>query len=279
MSDVPSGKDKPAVRTFPLRLIVPAIGAAVACASLALLPAAHAATPATHAFANGAATPGLAAVHFGHIGGTAKAQVVAGKKGFNINGYNWSGAATTGSGFSSVTSTWTEPSVTCNSTNDLMAPWVGIDGYGSNTVEQTGVATDCSSGHAVYQAWYEMYPKAPVYYSLSSYPVSAGDKFTGTVTRSSSTYTLKLTNSSKGWTKTTTASLSSARNASAEVIIESPTAAYPKFGTVSFSSSSINGSTLSNWNPVLMDASNSFGYEDHTSAVSGGSFSISYLRE
>jgi hypothetical protein len=271
-----TGKDKAAVRVPRLRLIAPAIGASIACASLALLPAANAATPTTHTFANGAATPGLAAAHYGHIGGTAKARVVAGKNGFNINGYNWSGAAATGSGFSSVTSTWTEPSVTCNSTNDLMAPWVGIDGYGDNTVEQTGVATDCSSGRPVYQAWYEMYPKAAVYYSNS---VSAGDKFTGTVTRSGSTYTLTIKDITKGWTKTTVKSLSSARNASAEVIIESPTAAYPKFGTVSFSGSQIDGSNLSNWNPVLMDASNSGGYEDHTSAVSGGSFSISYLRE
>jgi len=262
---------------FP-RLIAPAIGTALACASLALLPAASA-TASAHSFGNGAATPGLAAAQFGHAGSPAKAKVVTGHPGYNINGYNWSGAAATGSGFTSVTSTWTEPSVTCNSTNDLMAPWVGIDGYGSSTVEQTGVATDCSSGRAVYQAWYEMYPKAPVYYSLSSYPVSAGDKIVAKVSRSSSTYTLTLTDSTKGWTKTTTASLSSARNASAEVIIESPTAAYPKFGTVSFSNSAINGSTLSNWNPVLMDASNSSGYEDHTSAVSGGSFSISYLHE
>jgi hypothetical protein len=259
-----------------LRLIAPAIGATIACASLALLPSANATASAAHTFANGAATPGLAAAHFGHVGGTAKAKVVSGKNGFNINGYNWSGAAATGSGFSSVTSTWTEPSVTCNSTNDLMAPWVGIDGYGDNTVEQTGVATDCSSGHPVYQGWYEMYPKAPVYYTNA---VSAGDKFTAKVTRSGSTFTLILTDTTKGWTQTTVKSLSSARDASAEVIIESPTAAYPKFGTVSFSNSQINGSNLSNWNPVLMDASNSSGYEDHTSAVNGGSFSISYIRE
>ena len=268
------------MRTSPLRLIVPAVGAAIACATLALLPAgaatAGAATPATHTFANGAATPGLAAAHFGgHVGGTAKAQVVAGKKGFNINGYNWSGAAATGSGFSSVTSTWTEPSVTCNSTNDLMAPWVGIDGYGSSTVEQTGVATDCSSGHAVYQAWYEMYPANPVYYSNAVY---AGDHFTGTVTRSGTSYTLTISDTTRGWSKTTTKSLS-ASNASAEVIIESPTAAYPRFGTISFSNSKINGSNLANYGPTLMDASNNYGYEDHTSAVSGGSFSISYLRE
>ena len=266
------------MRISPRRLVTPVIGASIACAALALLPAASAATSATHTFANGAATPGLASAHFGHIGGTAKAAVVTGRKGYNINGYNWSGAAKSGSGFYSVTSTWTEPAVTCNSTNDLMAPWVGIDGYGSSTVEQTGVATDCSSGRPVYQAWYEMYPANPVYYSLSSYPVAAGDRFTGTVTRSGTTYTLKLVNTTRGWTATKIASMS-ASNASAEVIIESPTAAYPNFGTVSFSSSSINGSTLSNWSPVLMDASNNYGYEDHTSAVSGGSFSISYLRE
>ena len=48
---------------------------------------------------------------------------------------------------------------------------------------------------------------------------------------------------------------------------------------MSFSNSQINGSNLSNWNPTLMDASNSSGYEDRTSAVSGGSFSITYLHE
>lgn len=201
------------------------------------------------------------AVHFGH--------------GFNQNGGNWSGAVVSGTGFTSVTSTWTEPSVTCNSTNDLMAPWVGIDGDGSNTVEQTGVATDCSSGQPKYQAWYEMYPKSPVYYSN---PVSAGDKIVGTVTRSGRNYTLTLTDSTKGWTQTTTKSIT-AQNVSAEVIIESPTAAYPKFGTVNFSNSAVDGTPLGNLNPTLLDASNSGGYEDHTSPVSGGSFSISYLRE
>ncbi|MFL6161396.1 MAG: G1 family glutamic endopeptidase [Jatrophihabitantaceae bacterium] len=255
------------MRTF-LRLIAPAIGVSIACAALAAVPAVSAAStsgPAHH--------PGIT---FGHrIGGTALASPAAARAGFNINGYNWSGAAATGSGFTSTSASWTEPSVTCNSTNDLMAPWVGIDGYGSNTVEQTGVATDCSSGHPVYQGWYEMYPAGPVYYSNA---VSAGDKFNASVTRSGSTYTLTLSDTTRGWTKTTVKSLN-ARNVSAEVIIESPTAAYPKFGTVSFSNAKINGSNLANFNPVLMDASNSSGYEDHTSTVSGGSFSISYLHE
>src|SRR3954463_14131312 len=103
------------------------------------------------------------------------------KPGFNINGGNWGGMAATGSGFPTVAATWTEPTATCNSTNDLYAPWVGIDGYGSSTVEQTGVATDCSPGRRGPQAWYEMYPKSPVYLSTSSYPVSAGDSIHASV--------------------------------------------------------------------------------------------------
>jgi Peptidase A4 family len=250
------------------RLTTGSLGAAAACAAFALMPAAGTAVTSHPALTYAPA----------HLGGTSHANLTAaaGKKGFNVNGYNWSGAAATGSGFSSVSASWTEPSVTCNSTNDLMAPWVGIDGYGSSSVEQTGVATDCSSGRPVYQGWYEMYPAAPVYYSNA---VSAGDHINASVTRSGTTYTLVLSDTTKGWTKTTTRSGSNA-NSSAEVIIESPTGAYPRFGSVSFTNAKINGSNLANFSPTLMDASNSSGaYEDRTSAVSGGSFSISYLRE
>ncbi|WUH94178.1 G1 family endopeptidase [Streptomyces sp. NBC_00433] len=199
---------------------------------------------------------------------------------YNINGYNWGGYAATGSGFTSVSAAWTEANATCRSTDDLYAPWVGIDGYGSSTVEQTGVATDCSSGSPVHQAWYEMYPANPVYLSRSSYPVSAGDHISASVTYAgSSKYTLKLTDSSRGWTYTTTKSLSSQRT-SAEVIIESPTGAYPNFGTLNFTSATVNGSSLGSFGPVALDPSNG-AYEARTSALGSGgtSFSETYLRE
>lgn len=201
-------------------------------------------------------------------------------RGYNINGYNWGGYAATGSGFTSVSASWTEPKATCNSTNDLYAPWVGIDGYGSSTVEQTGVATDCSSGRPVNQAWYEMYPANPVYLSLSTYPVSAGDSIHASVTYAgSSRYTLKLTDSNKGWTYSTTKSLSASRT-SAEVIIESPTGAYPNFGTLNFSSATVNGNALGSYGPTALDPSSGGVYEAHTSALSGGTnFSEQYLHE
>ena len=199
---------------------------------------------------------------------------------YNINGYNWGGYAATGSGFTSVSATWTEANATCNSTNDLYAPWVGIDGYGSSSVEQTGVATDCSSGSPVHQAWYEMYPKAPVYLSTGSYPVSAGDVIHASVTYiGSRKYTLKLSNSSRGWTYTTTQTISASRT-SAEVIIESPTGSYPNFGTLNFSAATVNGASLGSFNPTALDPSSGGVYEARTSALSGGtSFSETYLHQ
>jgi hypothetical protein len=198
---------------------------------------------------------------------------------YNINGYNWGGYAATGS-FTSVSATWSEPSVKCNSTKDLYAPWVGLDGYSSSTVEQTGVATDCSSGSAVDQAWYEMYPANPVYLSSSSYPVKAGDSIHASVTYASSSFTLAISDTTRGWSYSTKKSLSSARRVNAEAIIESPPAKYPNFGTLTFTSVTANGSPIGNYNPVAMDPSTGSTYEAHASALSGGnSFSMTYEHE
>jgi hypothetical protein len=239
-----------------MRKILVTIVAAAAAAAAMSAPAAAATTTATFA-------PTHAKVGAAHA------------RGFNINGQNWGGAAATGSGFTSVSATWVEPSATCHSTNDLYAPWAGIDGYGSTTVEQTGVATDCSSGSAVDEPWYEMYPAAPVYLNTSQYPASAGDSITATVTYSS-TFTVKLTNNTRGWTFTTSKAVRRAQRASAEVIIESPSASYPNFGTIQFTNCTINGQPLANANPALLDPSNRGTYEAHTSAVSGGNFSIQF---
>jgi hypothetical protein len=196
--------------------------------------------------------------------------------GFNQDGGNWSGYVATGSTFTSVSANWTMPAVSCNSTSDLYAPWVGIDGYGSQSVEQTGASTDCSSGSPTYQAWYEMYPQNPVYYSD---PVAAGDSFSASVTTDGNgDYTMTITDNSQGWTESTPGSYAG-QNASAEAILESPTAAYPNFGSVGFSGFTINGQDPSAYGPTALDASNSNGFEDHTSGLSGGSFSVAYEQE
>ncbi|MFJ8311731.1 MULTISPECIES: G1 family glutamic endopeptidase [unclassified Streptomyces] len=160
----------------------------------------------------------------------------------------WGGYVAQGS-FTRITGSWVEPHATCNSTNDLFAPWVGIDGYGSQTVEQTGVQTDCSSGSPQLSAWYEMYPAQPIYWND---PVSEGDSMTGTVVSDGGgNYTLTLTDNTQGWTEHTTQNLG-AQNVSAEAIIESPTQSYPSFSRLDFSGISVDGQVFDTYNPTAL---------------------------
>ncbi|MGH3627044.1 MAG: G1 family glutamic endopeptidase [Sciscionella sp.] len=255
---------------------IAALGTALLGASAVVLGVvAPAAAPAAQADFAPAAHIGTPAAHANLLGG----------HGFNQNGYNWSGYAADSSTYTSVSSSWTVPSVSCNSSSDLYAPWVGLDGYGSRSVEQTGVATDCSSGSPVSSGWYEMYPASPIYYSTSSNPVRAGDHITASVNRTSSpdangdyTYTLKLTDSTQNWSKTTTKKYAGA-NSSAEVIIESPPAAYPDFHSVDFTGSTVDGNSLSGANPTALDAYSGSTQETTAGRLNGGDFSIAYDHE
>ncbi|KOV64071.1 G1 family glutamic endopeptidase [Streptomyces sp. MMG1121] len=178
---------------------------------------------------------------------------------------NWGGYVATGS-FGTISGSWTEPHVTCNSSNDLFAPWIGLDGYGSQTVEQTGVQTDCSSGSPVLSAWYEMYPAAPVYWDD---PISEGDSFTASVvSNGGGSYTLTLKDNTRGWTEHVNQNLG-AQNASAEAVIESPTQSYPSFSELDFSGVTVDGQSLDTTNP---QAFTSGGYGP--GPLSGGSFSM-----
>jgi hypothetical protein len=180
----------------------------------------------------------------------------------------WGGYVATSGSFKSIVGSWTEPTVTCTSSQNLFAPWVGVDGYGSSSVEQTGVQVSCSTGKPVYSAWYEMYPKQPVYISTSKYPSAANDKFTGTVTVSGTSYHITLKDNTKGWSFSTTQSYNG-ENVSAEAIIESPSASYPNFTNLPFTGITVNGKTFSAYNPSGLDVG-----KYHPTALSGGAFSM-----
>src|SRR5438128_5122984 len=73
---------------------------------------------------------------------------------------NWSGYAVTGPA-GSVTDakgSWIVPSVTCSSAASYSSFWVGIDGIGSNTVEQAGTDSDCQMGRPTYYTCEQFYP-------------------------------------------------------------------------------------------------------------------------
>jgi hypothetical protein len=181
---------------------------------------------------------------------------------------NWAGYAATGQSFTTITSTWVEPSVTCTADHDLYAPWVGLDGYGDQTVEQTGVQTSCSTGSPVVSGWYEMYPANPVYYSNAA---SIGDTFQATVTYEGGTsYKLTLADETKGWSHTVTKSLS-ADNASAEAIIEAP-GGFPSIpGGVTFSDVTVDGSLLNTFHPTKLTSA---GFTP--GPLKGGTFTITH---
>jgi hypothetical protein len=198
---------------------------------------------------------------------------------------NWSGYAAASGTYTSVSASWTEPTGTCSGSAKYSSFWVGLDGYNSSTVEQTGSEVDCSGSTPQYYSWYEMYPAYPVNFSNTVRP---GDHFTGSVTHTSgSSYTLKLSDTTQGWSHTVTKSLSGAANSSAEVIAEAPccTASggilpLAHFSPVTFTSAAVNGSAIGNFSPTQITMVDSAGHaKDSVSSLSGGnSFKVTWLR-
>jgi hypothetical protein len=139
---------------------------------------------------------------------------------------NWSGYAVTGSNFTAVTGSWIVPASTCaaKSSAEYAAFWVGIDGWNSNSVEQTGTDSDCSNGKPSYYAWYEFYPQ-PSYYAGRLTNLNPGDVMTASVTYNSSKsqFSVTITDTTSHATFTTTyRSGGTAARSSAEWIAEAP---------------------------------------------------------
>jgi hypothetical protein len=198
---------------------------------------------------------------------------------------NWSGYAVPGSGATHVIGTWTQRAATCSSgESSWSSPWVGIDGDNSNTVEQIGTDTDCSSGSPAYYAWWEMYPK-PL--NVINIPVSPGNSFTGEVTYNAASrgFTLRLTNNSTGNTFTTVQSSKKARRTSVEWVMEGPSnGLLTNFGTQGFSASSatISGVTANlgsfgNRDPITMVNQQGIQRAVPTAVSGGTSFSVNWL--
>ena len=134
---------------------------------------------------------------------------------------NWSGYADTGSNFSKVTGSWSEPGASCSRGTTYAAFWVGIDGYNSTSVEQDGTFIECYQRHAYQYSWWEMYPTNDI--QVVGQSVAAGDSISASVVRSGGSYTLSVTDSTHPANSfTTTQSCSGCANSSAEWIAEAP---------------------------------------------------------
>jgi len=157
-----------------------------------------------------------------------------------------------------VSGSFTVPTVTGPTRGTAYAAfWVGIDGFSSDTVEQTGVLAEIQNGKATYSAWYEFYPAGMVAISKTTggaaFSVNSGDAITASVSYSSSgsfTTTITDTEKTNGAVETFTSpatKVSGATEASAEWIAEAPAEQIGRmvevlpladFGTVSFTACS-----------------------------------------
>ncbi|MFI5063706.1 MAG: G1 family glutamic endopeptidase [Streptosporangiales bacterium] len=260
---------------IPLAGLGVVLGSVAAAGTAAAAPAAH--YPVTHVIGP--------AAHLVRPGPGTRPLVAHGGPANAAESTNWSGYAASGSTYKSVSATWTEPAGTCSSGDQYSSFWVGLDGYSSSSVEQTGSEVDCAGRTPEYYSWYEMYPAYPVNFSN---PVSPGDQFYGSVTfNGGSSYTLVLKDVTKNWSHTVSASLSGAANSSAEVIAEAPccTASggilpLAHFSPITFSSATVNGSAIGNFSPTeIIMIDNAGRDKDSVSSLSGGnSFKATWLR-
>jgi hypothetical protein len=176
---------------------------------------------------------------------------------------NWAGYVASGGTYTSVSSSWVVPTVSCTTTG-YASFMIGLDGWGDSTVEEDGTAADCTKGSPRYYAWWQIYPAN----SQQEYgdTVQPGDNLTSTITYGSGNrYHLVLSDSTRGWTENTTAAAPpGAKNASAEILTAVPfvngsISPLPQFTPVHFTGSTINGGTLQAAGAQAIDMANSGG--------------------
>jgi len=197
---------------------------------------------------------------------------------------NWSGYAVSGGPYRSVSARWVEPTGTCHGGEQLAGLWVGLDGFGSHTVEQTGSSVGCNAGRPVYSAWMEIFPAPSTKVAQS---VAPGDQFAGSVTyNGSGKYTLRLADRTQGWTDTVHVTHQGAARSSAEAIVEAPSSnsgllPLADFGTAHFTNTTVDGSAIGALHPAKLVMVNRRGRnKDTVSTLSrGGNWNATWARK
>ena len=163
---------------------------------------------------------------------------------------NWAGYSISGTTYSSVSGSWTQPAADCSASTPATtaaAFWVGLGGNDetSTALEQTGTEADClADGTVRYSAWYELVPAASVKAPLQ---ISAGDRIAASVKVSGTSVKVRLENLTTGKSFARTLRMSAPDVSSAEWVAEAPSAVTSRgtqilpltdFGTVRFTNAS-----------------------------------------
>ena len=169
---------------------------------------------------------------------------------------NWAGVVQTSTGVSTVSASFTNPTVSSGSGESEYgaAYWVGIDGDSCQTaILQTGVSGVIENGQPQYAAWYEWFPDYS--YTFSGFEVSAGDVISASVQATSAVSgTATIENQSTGQSVshqfTNMGSVGSLCQTDAEWIVEDfesggSLIGFADFGSTTFTSCTSNVGGLS----------------------------------
>ncbi|MGH3159168.1 MAG: G1 family glutamic endopeptidase [Streptosporangiaceae bacterium] len=235
--------------------------AVVSAALMAALPAATA-SASTH---TARTTPAVVQPVFTHV-----------LPGSTLTNSHWSGYDATSGGYTSVSASWTQPSVNCSQGGDVVF-WVGLGGgtAKSDSLQQNGTFVQCEGSTPVYSAWWETYPCN----DITNYggTVKAGDKITAsTVNMGGNKYQLTVTDSTEGWSvDPTKTGCDGGTEATAEVITETPgigggLADLPNYKNVKYTSATINNAALASANPAKVVMKRGTVIMNETTAITGG---------
>ena len=139
------------------------------------------------------------------------------------NSTNWAGYVVVGvpGTVTGVAASWKVPVTACGLTDQTdVAYWLGLDGFNSSTVEQTGVLSICNYGQVSYIPWYEFYP-SPMQ-QISNFTVHGNDTIFASVVYINGEFTLVLKDLKTGSAFSTTGAPPSFALSSAEWITEDP---------------------------------------------------------
>jgi len=173
---------------------------------------------------------------------------------------NWAGYVLTGTRFTSIKATWTVPQVAPGTQpTEVAAFWVGLDGRGTEALEQIGTLSGMLGGTEYYAAWFEIVPNPPAYLTMDLKP---GDVVTASVTAApNDQFRLRIYNHRNGQQYTTFETSKGAELVTAEVVAEAPgtltgLAPLPDFAYVHFGQAYANGRPIGtfHWNRLTMAA-------------------------
>jgi hypothetical protein len=100
---------------------------------------------------------------------------------------------------SSVSASWTVPEVKPSENNTFSGVWVGIGGYGEDTLIQAGTEQEYISGRLAYYAWYEVLPDYLV--RIPSLRVRPGDTIAASISlinENTSTWSIEISDVTRG---------------------------------------------------------------------------------